>query len=83
MDIKSLIKKGPSTRPPKIMLIGVEGVGKSTAGANMPSPVFMCSESGLVGPQFADVPNFTPKSWRCSTGSWRGPCWSGRRAGRS
>ena len=64
MDIKSLIKKGPSTRPPKIMLIGVEGVGKSTAGANMPNPVFMCSESGLVGPQFNDVPNFTPKSWK-------------------
>lgn len=64
MDIKSLIKKGPTTRPPKIMLIGVEGVGKSTAGANMPSPVFMCSESGLVGPQFNDVPNFTPKSWK-------------------
>ena len=64
MDIKSLIKKGPTTRPPKIMLIGVEGVGKSTAGANMPNPVFMCSESGLVGPQFADVPNFTPKSWK-------------------
>ena len=64
MDIKSLIKKGPTTRPPKIMLIGVEGVGKSTAGANMPSPVFMCSESGMVGPQFADVPNFTPKSWK-------------------
>ena len=64
MDIKSLIKKGPTTRPPKIMLIGVEGVGKSTAGANMPNPVFMCSESGLVGPQFEDVPNFTPKSWK-------------------
>ena len=64
MDIKSLIKKGPTTRPPKIMLIGVEGVGKSTAGANMPNPVFMCSESGLVGPQFNDVPNFTPKSWK-------------------
>ena len=46
------------------MLIGVEGVGKSTAGANMPNPVFMCSESGLVGPQFEDVPNFTPKSWK-------------------
>ena len=64
MDIKSLIKKGHTTRPPKIMLIGVEGVGKSTAGANMPNPVFMCSESGLVGPQFNDVPNFTPKSWK-------------------
>ena len=58
------IKKGPSARPPKIMLIGVEGVGKSTAGANMPNPVFICGESGLVGPQFEGVPNFTPANWQ-------------------
>ncbi|MBO5740474.1 MAG: ATP-binding protein, partial [Bacteroidaceae bacterium] len=53
----------PSTRPPKIVLIGQEGVGKSTAGAKMPNPVFLCGESGLVGPQFADTPSFTPTSW--------------------
>ena len=64
MNIKELIKKGPSTRPPKIMLIGVEGVGKSTAGAQMPEPVFICGEAGLVGPQFADVPNYTPEKWQ-------------------
>lgn len=64
MNIKDLIKKGPSTRPPKIMLIGVEGVGKSTAGAQMPNPVFICGEAGLVGPQFADVPNYTPEKWQ-------------------
>ena len=64
MDIKSLIKKGPSARPPKIMLIGVEGVGKSTAGAQMPAPVFICGENGLVGPQFEDVPNYTPEKWQ-------------------
>ena len=64
MDIKTLIKKGPSARPPKIMLIGVEGVGKSTAGAQMPAPVFICGENGLVGPQFEDVPNYTPEKWQ-------------------
>lgn len=63
MSLLESIKKGPSTRPPKIMLIGQEGVGKSTAGAKMPSPVFLCGESGLVGPQFADTPSFTPTSW--------------------
>ena len=63
MSLLESIKKGPSTRPPKIMLIGQEGVGKSTAGAQMPNPVFLCGESGLVGPQFADTPSFTPSSW--------------------
>ena len=63
MSLLESIKKGPSTRPPKIVLIGQEGVGKSTAGAKMPNPVFLCGESGLVGPQFADTPSFTPTSW--------------------
>ena len=64
MNILQQIKKGPTVRPPKIMLIGVEGVGKSTAGAAMPDPLFICGESGLVGPQFANIPNFTPTSWQ-------------------
>lgn len=63
MNILERIKKNPSKLPPKIMLIGVEGVGKSTAGAAMPNPVFICGESGLVGPQFENVPNFTPENW--------------------
>ena len=29
----------------------------------MPNPVFICGESGLVGPQFADTPSFTPENW--------------------
>ena len=29
----------------------------------MPNPVYLCGESGLVGPQFADTPSFTPTSW--------------------
>lgn len=63
-NLLSKIKKGPTKLPPKIMLIGVEGVGKSTAGASMPNPIFVCGESGLVGPQFDGIPNFTPESWK-------------------
>lgn len=63
-NLLSKIKKGPTKLPPKIMLIGVEGVGKSTAGASMPNPIFICGESGLVGPQFEGIPNFTPESWK-------------------
>lgn len=63
-NLLSKIKKGPTKLPPKIMLIGVEGVGKSTAGASMPNPIFVCGESGLVGPQFDGIPNFTPENWK-------------------
>ena len=63
MALFERIKKGQAPRAPRIMMIGVEGVGKSTAGASMPNPVFICGESGLVGPQFADTPSFTPENW--------------------
>lgn len=35
--------------PPRIVLHGVEGVGKSTFGACMPNPVFIQTEDGLSG----------------------------------
>lgn len=63
MALFERIKKGQTVRAPRIMMIGVEGVGKSTAGASMPDPIFICGESGLVGPQFAETPSFTPENW--------------------
>lgn len=63
MSVMERIQKGQKPRAPRIMMIGVEGVGKSTAGASMPNPIFVCGESGLVGPQFADTPSFTPENW--------------------
>jgi len=57
------IKKGPTAKPLRMMIVGVEGVGKSTAGAAMPNPVFLCGEDGLVGPQFAETAHFTPATW--------------------
>ena len=63
MSLLEKITKKQKPRAPRIMMIGVEGVGKSTAGASMPNPVFICGESGLVGPQFAEIPSFTPENW--------------------
>ena len=63
MSLLDKITKQQKPRAPRIMMIGVEGVGKSTAGASMPNPVFICGESGLVGPQFAEIPSFTPENW--------------------
>lgn len=63
MDFNALIKKGASKKAPRICLIGVEGVGKSTAGANCPNPIFLCAEDGLVGSGFDNVNSYSPKTW--------------------
>lgn len=63
MDFASLIKKGASKNAPRICLIGVEGVGKTTAGAQCPNPIFLCSEDGIVGSGFDDVASYSPKTW--------------------
>ena len=34
-------------KPPRIMLYGTEGIGKSTFAAQAPSPIFLPTEDGL------------------------------------
>lgn len=63
LDFRTAIRKGPSVKPPRIVMIGVEGVGKSTAGAGMENPIFLCGEDGLVGTQFAETPSYSPTTW--------------------
>lgn len=63
MALLDNVKKGGTKRQPRIMMIGVEGVGKSTAGASMPNPLFICCENRLVGPQFENTDSIVPKSW--------------------
>lgn len=63
MDFRSAIRKGATEKEPRIVMIGVEGVGKSTAGAGMLAPIFLCAEDGLVGPQFAETPHYSAASW--------------------
>jgi hypothetical protein len=57
------IGKGRKRRPFRVMVIGVEGVGKSTFGASAPNPVFLGAEDGLP-PSLANTPSFsTPETW--------------------
>lgn len=44
-------------KPPRTLLIGTEGIGKTTFAAEAPSPIFLCAEDGIpeiLGP----VPRF-------------------------
>ncbi len=47
MGMLDSIKTGREARPPRIMIYGSEGVGKSTFGASAPKPVFIQTEDGL------------------------------------
>src|SRR5690606_33836210 len=43
----STIRKGPQIKPPRVLLYGVHGIGKSTFGATAPNPIVICTEDGL------------------------------------
>ena len=45
-DLKS-IRKNDAMAAPRIMVYGVEGIGKSTFGAGAPNPVYILTEDGL------------------------------------
>ena len=47
MSLISSITKGREAQPPRIMIYGSEGVGKSTFAALAPTPVFVQTEDGL------------------------------------
>lgn len=41
------IATGAENPPDRILVVGTEGVGKTTFGANAPAPVFLCAEDGI------------------------------------
>ena len=45
MTLASIVK-GKLNKPPRVLLYGVEKIGKSTFAAAAPSPIFLCSEDG-------------------------------------
>lgn len=55
MDLESLIQTVRTSKPPRIVLHGVHGVGKSTWASNAPDPIFLITEDGLTS---IDVPHF-------------------------
>ncbi len=42
-----LIQKGKQRRPPRVVVYGPEGIGKSSFGSGCPDPVFIQTEDGL------------------------------------
>lgn len=48
------IKKGDSNLPPRVLLSGPEGIGKSTWASHAPKPLFISSEDGLTGLNHVD-----------------------------
>lgn len=43
----SLITKNEKIKPPKIIIYGGAGIGKTTFAAKAPNPIFLCTEDGL------------------------------------
>lgn len=41
------LQRGPVAKPPRMLIYGVQGVGKSTFCNGAPNPVFICTEDGL------------------------------------
>lgn len=60
MPLTSVVK-GKLEKPPRVLLYGVEKIGKSTFAAGAPSPIFLCSEDGTAE---LDVARFRePTRW--------------------
>lgn len=60
-DLNS-ISKSLGFSAPRILIYGIAGLGKTTFGAESPSPIFICTEDGLGG---LEVDTFPPaKSYR-------------------
>ena len=47
MSLLAQVKNGKEQLPPRLLLYGWEGVGKSTCGNTAPAPVFIDAEAGL------------------------------------
>lgn len=61
MSLASVVK-GKIAQPVRCVLYGVEGIGKSTFGANAPAPIFLGAENGTAQ---LDVTRFpAPETWQ-------------------
>ncbi len=56
MSLLSRVQRGRNPRPPRVLIYGTEGIGKSTFGAEAPRSVFIPTEDGLDGIDCARFP---------------------------
>jgi hypothetical protein len=47
MTLMSRVQRGRTPKPPRLLVYGTEGIGKSTFAAGAPSPIFIQTEDGL------------------------------------
>lgn len=47
MDLRALVKRGMDKKPPRIIIHGVGGTGKTTWASQSPNPIFIQTEDGL------------------------------------
>lgn len=55
------VTRGRQQKPHRVVLYGVEGIGKSTFAATAPSPIFLGAEDGTAHLDVARLP--APQSW--------------------
>ncbi len=62
------IGRGQNLKPPKVVLYGVGGIGKTSFAASAPNPIFICTEDGLGALDFerfeSNAGDPTVKSWQ-------------------
>ena len=47
MSLIAKVERGRTAKPPRILVYGTEGIGKSTFGSQTPKPIFIQTEDGL------------------------------------
>jgi hypothetical protein len=56
------IQQGRTPQPPRLLLYGTEGIGKTTFGASLPSPIFIDAEGGsahVATSRFPHLPTYS------------------------
>ena len=48
MSLMDNVRKGRKIQPPRVVIYGQEGLGKSTTAASAPNPIFLPTEDGLA-----------------------------------
>ena len=59
--LESRFQAQPRHRAVRVLLVGIDGIGKTTFGLSAPSPTFLCAEPSRIPSQ---VPAIRPNDWK-------------------